>query len=58
MTDLWDEQKAYRHGTFVLHILKGTLLTPITEAHTMVVRQIYNYYRKLRCRELHHFKPG
>lgn len=54
MTHLWDEQKVYCHGTFILNIPKGTVLTPITEAHTRAVRQICDYYRKLRCRKLRH----
>lgn len=53
MTHLWDEQKMGCHRTFVLNILKDIVLTPITEAHTVAVGQIYDYYRKLRCRKLH-----
>lgn len=45
MTHWWDEQKLYCHGTFVLNILKDTLLTPIPRL-TVAVKQICDYYRK------------
>lgn len=53
MTHWWDEQKLCCHGTFVLNILKGTLLTPIPRL-TVAVKQICDYYRKLGCGTLHH----
>lgn len=43
--------------TFVLNILKGTVLTYIINAHSMAARQLYSWLlqkEKSRCRKITH----